>query len=88
MMEILAWVLVGLLAGFLARMVVRGEGPGGLFGDLIIGIAGAVIGGWIMRLLGHASPLGFNIWSVVVAFIGAVILLFVLRLVFGRRATA
>jgi uncharacterized membrane protein YeaQ/YmgE (transglycosylase-associated protein family) len=89
-MEILAWIVVGILAGFLAKAVVPGEGPGGVLGDLVIGIVGAVIGGWIMHSFGRPGAAGtFEIsaflWSVFVAFVGATILLLILRAVTGRR---
>ena len=64
-----------------------GEGPGGIIGDLIIGIIGAFIGGWVFNAFGHTGVTGLNLWSIVVAFVGAVILLFILRAISGRRAT-
>src|ERR1700722_7841794 len=83
-MSILAWLVVGVIAGFLAKYAVPGEGPGGILGDLIVGIIGAFIGGWVFNSFGHAGASGINLYSILVAFIGAVILLFVLRL-FTRR---
>jgi uncharacterized membrane protein YeaQ/YmgE (transglycosylase-associated protein family) len=85
-MSILAWIVVGLIAGLLAKYAVPGEGPGGIIGDLVVGIVGAVIGGWIFNALGYAGATGLNLWSIVVAFIGAVILLLILRALTGRRA--
>jgi len=85
-MDILAWIVVGILAGFLAKMVVPGEGPGGILGDLVIGVVGAIIGGWIMHAFGNAGATGLNIWSIFVAFVGAVVLLIVIRALTGRRA--
>ncbi len=81
MMSILAWVIVGLIAGYLARLVLPGEEPGprGVIGDLIAGIVGALLGGWIFRSLGFAGVTGVNIGSIVVAFIGAVIFLLIWR---------
>ncbi|HEX3551168.1 MAG TPA: GlsB/YeaQ/YmgE family stress response membrane protein [Candidatus Elarobacter sp.] len=86
-MTLLAWLVVGLIAGLLAKSVVPGEGPGGIIGDIIIGIIGAFIGGWVFNAFGHAGATGLNLWSIIVAFVGAVILLFILRAVSGRRAT-
>jgi len=86
-MSILAWIVVGIIAGFLAKVVVPGEGPGGVLGDLVVGVVGAIIGGWIMNSLGDAGATGLNIWSIFVAFVGAVVLLFILRLLTGRRTT-
>ncbi len=85
-MSILAWIIVGIIAGFLAKAVVPGEGPGGVLGDLIIGIIGAIIGGWLFNAFGHVGANGINIWSIIVAFIGSVILLLIIRAVTGRRA--
>jgi uncharacterized membrane protein YeaQ/YmgE (transglycosylase-associated protein family) len=86
-MSILAWIVVGIVAGFLAKAVVPGEGPGGILGDLIVGVVGAVLGGWIMNAFGNAGASGINIWSIFVAFLGAVVLLFLLRALTGKRAT-
>lgn len=86
-MYILAWIVVGVVAGFLAKAVVPGEGPGGVLGDLVVGVAGAVIGGWLMNSFGNAGATGINIWSIFVAFVGAVVLLFIIRALTGRRAT-
>ncbi len=86
-MGILAWIVVGLIAGWLAKMVVPGEGPGGIVGDLIVGIIGALIGGWVFNAFGHMGATGINVWSIVVAFIGAVILLLIIRAFTGRRGT-
>ncbi|MDQ6826572.1 MAG: GlsB/YeaQ/YmgE family stress response membrane protein [Candidatus Eremiobacteraeota bacterium] len=84
-MGFLSWIIVGLIAGFLAKYVVPGEGPGGVLGDIIIGIIGAFLGGWLFGLFGHQGVTGLNIGSIIVAFIGAVILLFIVRAVTGRR---
>jgi len=82
----LVWILVGLVAGFLASHFVKGGGYG-LLGDLIIGLLGAVLGGFVLGFFVHAT-VGL-LGSIVVAFIGAVILLFIVRQVKGgglRRA--
>ena len=86
-MDLLTWLIVGLIAGVLASMVMGGTGLG-IIGDIVIGIVGAFVGGWIFRSLGIASPLGGLPGTILVAFIGAVVLLFVIRLVRGgtRRA--
>lgn len=85
-MSIVAWLVVGFIAGLLAKFVVPGEGPGGIIGDLIVGIVGGFIGGWIFNAFGHTGLSGINGYSVLVAFIGAVVLLFILR-AFTRRRT-
>ena len=83
-MDILTWLIVGLVAGVLASFVMGGGY--GLIGDIIIGILGAFVGGWIFRQLGAGVPVGGLAGVILVAFIGAVVLLFVLRLI--RRMTA
>lgn len=83
-MDILTWLIVGLVAGVLASLVMGGSGYG-LIGDIIIGIVGAFVGGWIFRTLGTGSPFGGLAGVIFVAFIGAVVLLFLLRVI--RSAT-
>ena len=75
-MEFLYWIIVGLIAGWLAGKVMKGEGYG-LLVDIILGILGAVVGGWVFGLLGfHAGGL---IGTIIVAFVGAVILVWIVR---------
>jgi uncharacterized membrane protein YeaQ/YmgE (transglycosylase-associated protein family) len=83
MWDILAWIVIGGIAGWLASLLVQGTGLG-VLGDIIVGIIGAFIGGLVMSLLGGGGFSGFNIYSLIVAFIGAVILLFIVKLVAGR----
>jgi uncharacterized membrane protein YeaQ/YmgE (transglycosylase-associated protein family) len=83
-MTILAWIVVGLIAGFLAGVVVKGGGFG-LIGDIVVGVIGGLLGGWIsVNLLHFGSMTGINLESILVAFVGAVILLLVLRLIRRR----
>lgn len=85
-MSIIGWIVVGLIAGFLAKFVVPGEGPGGVVGDVVIGVVGAFIGGFVFNLFGHSGNVsGINAPSIAVAFVGSVVLLFILRMVGGRR---
>ncbi|HYK04918.1 MAG TPA: GlsB/YeaQ/YmgE family stress response membrane protein [Thermoanaerobaculia bacterium] len=86
-MDILTWIIVGLVAGVLASLVMGGTGYG-IVGDIIIGIVGAFVGGWLFRQLGVSAPLRGLPGTIFVAFIGAVVLLFGLRLIrgAGRRA--
>jgi uncharacterized membrane protein YeaQ/YmgE (transglycosylase-associated protein family) len=84
-MGIIAWLIVGLIAGFLASVVMRGGGYG-IIGDIIVGIIGALIGGFVVSLFGGGGVNGINIYSIIVAFIGACILIAILRAVSGRRA--
>jgi uncharacterized membrane protein YeaQ/YmgE (transglycosylase-associated protein family) len=83
-MDILTWLIVGLVAGLLASLVMGGTGLG-IVGDIIAGIAGAFIGGWLFSKLGISSPFGGLGGTIFIAFIGAVVLLFVLRLFRGAR---
>jgi uncharacterized membrane protein YeaQ/YmgE (transglycosylase-associated protein family) len=83
-MDILTWLIVGLVAGVLASMIMGGTGYG-LIGDIIIGIVGAFFGGWLFRVLGVGSPFGGIAGTIFVAFIGAVVLLFLIHLL--RRGT-
>jgi uncharacterized membrane protein YeaQ/YmgE (transglycosylase-associated protein family) len=86
--DILAWIVVGIIAGFLAKAVVPGEGPGGVLGDMVIGIIGAIVGGWLFNVFGHIGATGLNLWSILVAFIGGVVLLLIIRALTGRRLPA
>jgi uncharacterized membrane protein YeaQ/YmgE (transglycosylase-associated protein family) len=85
-MGILALIVVGLIAGLLAKLVMPGDDPGGLIVTTLIGIAGAFVGGFVVQFLGGAGVTGFNIWSILVATLGAVLLLAIYRLFAGRRA--
>ena len=78
-MDLLTWLIVGLVAGVLASLVMGGTGYG-LIGDIIIGIVGAFVGGWLFSQLGVGTPFGGLAGTIFVAFVGAVVLLFVLRL--------
>jgi len=84
-MGILAWIVLGLIAGFLASAVMRGGGYG-LVGDVIIGIVGALLGGFIFSVLGGSGVTGFNLYSLFVAFIGACVLIALLRAISGSLA--
>ena len=85
-MGLISWIVVGFIAGLLARWIMPGPDPGGIVVTLLIGMAGASVGGFIVWILGGAGVTGFNVWSILVATLGAVILLFLYNLV-GRRAT-
>jgi uncharacterized membrane protein YeaQ/YmgE (transglycosylase-associated protein family) len=84
-MDLLTWIIVGLVAGVLASLVMGGTGYG-LIGDIIIGIVGAFVGGWLFARLGTSSPFGGLAGTIFVAFIGAIVLLFILRLIRGAGA--
>jgi len=84
-MGILSWIVVGLIAGWLAGQVMKGGGYG-LIGDIIVGVVGGLLGGWIATTFLHigAGMNGINLGSILIAFLGAVLLLFILRGL-GRR---
>ena len=86
-MGILSWLVVGLIAGFLAGAVVRGEGKG-CIGYIIVGVLGGLLGGFIASYFFHiGDPMsGINLTSILIAFVGAVIFVILLRLISGRRA--
>ena len=79
-MGILAWIIFGLIAGALAKFIMPGDDPGGVIVTTIIGIVGAVIGGFIAVQLGWGDVTGFDVRSFVIAIVGALILLFGYRL--------
>jgi uncharacterized membrane protein YeaQ/YmgE (transglycosylase-associated protein family) len=82
-MHILLWILFGLVVGAVAKMLMPGRDPGGFIVTIVIGIVGALLGGWLGRavgLYGEGEPVGF-----IMAILGAVILLVIYRLVIGRR---
>ncbi len=85
-MGILLWVVLGALAGWLASIIVKTDSSQGFFGDVILGIIGAVVGGFVMNLLGAPGVTGFNVYSLLVAIGGAVVVVFVGRALMGGRA--
>ena len=85
-MGIISWIVVGLIAGLLAKLLLSGDDPGGLIITTLVGMAGAVVGGVLIGVLGGAGATGFNIWSILVATLGAVVLLLVYRLITGGRS--
>jgi uncharacterized membrane protein YeaQ/YmgE (transglycosylase-associated protein family) len=84
-MSIIAWLVLGLIAGFIASKIVNNTGQGIVL-DIVLGVVGAVVGGWLFTSLGSTGVTGFNIYSIIVSVIGAVVVLVVYHLVFGRRA--
>lgn len=81
-MDILTWLIVGLVAGVLASLVAGGTGYG-ILGDIVVGIVGAFVGGWVFNALHVGTPFGGLAGTIFVAFIGAVVLLLILRLIRG-----
>ncbi|NHH99473.1 MULTISPECIES: GlsB/YeaQ/YmgE family stress response membrane protein [Oceanimonas] len=80
-MGILSWIIFGLIAGVLAKWIMPGRDGGGLILTTLLGIAGAFVGGWIGVRLGFGSVTGFNLGSMITAVIGALVLLFVYRMI-------
>lgn len=81
-MDLVTWLIVGLIAGVLAALLVGGVG---LIGNIVVGIVGAFVGGWIFAQLGVSTPFAGLAGTIFTAFIGAVALLLILHLVTGRR---
>ena len=84
-MSILAWIVLGLIAGFIASKIYVGTGQGILM-DIVLGIVGAVVGGYLFDMIGAGGITGFNIWSMLVAIVGAVLVLWIYHAVSGRSA--
>lgn len=83
-MSFLYWIILGLVAGFIGSKIVNKTGQGMLL-DIVLGIVGAVVGGYLFNMLGMSGVTGLNIGSLIVAVVGAVVVLFVYRAVAGRR---
>ena len=81
---IIAWLVIGLISGYLASRIVNKAGEG-MFLDIVLGIVGAFLGGIIFRAMGSHGVTGFNIWSIFVAFVGAVVLLLIYHAIRGNR---
>jgi len=79
-MDILTWLIVGLVAGVLASLVVGGTGYG-IIGDIVVGIVGAFVGGWLFTAAGWHSPIAGLAGTIFIAFIGAIVLLVIIHLV-------
>jgi uncharacterized membrane protein YeaQ/YmgE (transglycosylase-associated protein family) len=79
-MSFLAWIVLGLIAGFIASKIVNKQGEGFLL-DIVLGIVGAVVGGWLFGLLGASGVSGVNLYSLLVAIAGAIVVLFTYHLI-------
>ena len=86
-MGILAWIVLGLIAGAIAKALMPGRDPGGMIVTMLIGIAGAFIGGFIGNALTGSGLNGFSLWSIVLAVVGAMLLLWVYRLTTRNKST-
>jgi uncharacterized membrane protein YeaQ/YmgE (transglycosylase-associated protein family) len=82
---IISWILIGIIAGILGKLIMPGRDPGGFLLTIVIGMVGALVGGFAVRLLGGVGVTGFNVWSILVATLGAVILLAIYRLITAGR---
>ena len=83
-MGFIVWIIFGLIAGAIAKLIMPGKDPGGFIVTIIIGILGAVVGGFIGNALGFGSVNGFNIGSFIIAILGAIVLLILYRIVRSR----
>lgn len=84
-MGILAWIVIGLIAGGIAKAIHPGKDPGGFIVTMLIGIAGAVVGGFLFSLIGVGSDTDFSIGSILIAIVGAVLLLWLYRKFSGNK---
>lgn len=83
-MGIISWIILGLIAGALAKFLMPGRDPGGIIVTIIIGIAGAIVGGFIAAAIGFGSVTGINLGSIIISILGAILLLWIYRLVKSR----
>ena len=83
-MSIIAWIVLGLISGFVASKVINKTGEGLLL-DIVLGVVGAVVGGWLFSMFGMGGVTGLNVYSFVVAIVGAIIVLLVFHLIVRRR---
>ncbi len=81
-MSILAWIVLGLIAGFIGSKIVNKTGEG-IVMDIVLGIIGAVVGGWLFNRFGEPGVTGLNIWSLLVAVIGAIVVLVIYHAIVG-----
>ncbi len=84
-MGIISWLVVGLIAGWIGSMIVNRGGEGPLL-DIVLGIVGAVVGGFLFNMIGHSGVSGINLHSIFVAVVGSVVVLFVYHAIVGRRS--
>lgn len=83
-MSILSWVLLGLIAGFIGSKLVNSQGQG-LWLDIVLGIVGAIVGGFLFSIFGAEGITGLNIYSMIVAIVGSVVVLWIYHALVGRR---
>lgn len=85
-MSVLAWIVLGLIAGFIASKIVNRSGQGFLL-DIVLGIVGAVVGGFLFTAIGATGITGFNLYSMFVAVVGAILVLWVYHAIAGRESS-
>lgn len=86
-MSIIAWIVVGIVGGFIGSLVVGNRGQG-IIGDLFFGVIGAVVGGWAFNLFGRSGVTGINLYSILVSAVGAIVVLVAYHALRGTRASA
>lgn len=84
-MSILAWIVLGLIAGFVASKIINKRGEGLLL-DILLGIIGALVGGWLFHIFGAAGVTGLNLYSLLVAVVGAVVVLVIYHALRGKKS--
>jgi len=84
-MSFLSWIVLGLISGFIASKIVGASGQGVVM-DIVLGIIGAIAGGWLFNAIGHMGVTGVNLYSILVAVVGAVIVLLIYHALVGKRA--
>jgi uncharacterized membrane protein YeaQ/YmgE (transglycosylase-associated protein family) len=84
-MGIISWIILGGVAGWLASIVTKRNNRMGCITNILAGVVGAAVGGWVFSLFGKTGVTGFNLPSLLVAFVGAVIVLAIVNLIFGRK---
>jgi len=82
-MGILSWLILGLIAGFIASKIVNKTGSG-LIMDIVLGVIGAFVGGWVFSFFGHTGVTGLNLYSLIVALIGAIVVMLAYHFIFRR----
>lgn len=87
-MGIFSWIILGLVAGALGKLFMPGDDPGGILMTMVLGIVGALLGGFIATLIGFGTVNGFNLGSLVIAILGSMLLLFIYRQTKGRKTTS
>ena len=86
-MSIISWIILGLIAGFIGSKIVNKQGEGMLI-DMALGIVGAIVGGILFSFFGATGITGLNIWSMIVAIVGSVVVLWIYHAITGRRTVA